>query len=204
MKKEYWEYIGKISIVIGIVIGLLEIYKSFSENKPDVSIAVGHDNFTWPKVLDVSSSIIDDDAKKLLEKIGRKSSFQSVWYAGIHNHGDKEAKSLRLKLPYTYSYRISREGFDTIDSLYKNVISIKDLQPSESVYVIAWSQKNLNDDDLENVFLTHSDGFSDYSRYIEVDGVWKYLYQNGEYIFLFLSIVFIIYVGRDLYKDIRS
>lgn len=198
---KFWETFGKLAMVLSVAFGALAAYDSMSKQKADVLVAVGYNNFTWPRIIDNKYELLSDSELESLNNIKKYSKIQSSWSIGIHNNGDKEANRLKLKLPYTYSYQLSRDGYDLIEEKYNEIITIPDLQPTESIYIVGWSTKDLSDKDVDSIYLTHSEGFAEKVSYLKVKGIWKVISNNFENVILFICCLLVLVLGYQLYRD---
>ena len=179
-----WEWFTKIAVVLGVLGTLVTLATYFTKSKPELFVTVSYSSFTWPTIPDIPSLKKDDhfemyeeiiNSLKILKEF---SSIQSAWYLRIHNSGNKEAKNLRLKIPHTYSYQLDRDGFELVMKEYHEFISIKDIQPDESIFVVGWVTKSLGDEDIEEVKLTHSNGVADKTALMNVERHWKWISDN--------------------------
>ncbi|WP_233080615.1 hypothetical protein [Rheinheimera soli] len=198
---KFWETFGKLAMVLSVVFGALAAYDSMSKKKADVLVAVGYNSFTWPRIIDNKYDLLSDSELESLNNIKKHSKIQSSWSIGIHNNGDKEANRLKLKLPYTYSYQLSRDGHDLIEEQYKDIITIPDLQPTESIYIVGWSTKNLSDEDVDSIYLTHSEGLAEKVSYLKVKRAWKVISNNFDNAVIFICFLVILILGYQLYRD---
>ncbi len=191
----FWGNFKKFALVISVLIALVSGYDFITKNKSKVSIVVSHQIFTWPTIPDIPYPKKDDDVKfyanlvASLEILEKYSMIESAWYVGIYNNGGKEAKNLRLKIPHTQVYQLSREGFDLAVKEYNEFVSIKDIQPEESIYVVGWVTKSLGDEDIEEVKLTHSNGIADKTALVTIESHWKWISQKWDHIVIVILLL---------------
>ncbi len=195
-----WEIFKQFAVVLGVLVGLVTLTTYFTKSKSELSITVSYSSFTWPTIPDISLPKKDDHIEiyeeiitslKILKDFSR---IESAWYLGIHNSGNKEAKNLRLKIPYTFSYQLDRDGFELVMKEYHEFISIKDIQPDESIYVVGWVTKDLVDEDMNGVKLAYSDGRANKIAYVKIEDHWKMISQKWRYVALVILILVIIYL----------
>lgn len=130
----------------------------------------------------------------------RIRNLQSYWKFVIKNEGNKEATDLKLELPFSGTYQISRTGEEEKGEDFTNIIPIGNIRPSNSVSVKVWSSTYVQngywrDDEIR---VTYPEGVIQVNFPAIIRGAWQWIYEWRGLVYLALLIGVTLLVVRIL------
>ena len=206
--KNIWVWIGKVAVVIGVILGLLQIAQFFKGAEYNISVEGEHSTLSLPPIPDKEFDYLEkvinlDSLKSLLPVVKSESDrtqiaqfiltyflvkyddiislfsqFHSIWVFKIHNKGNKEVTSLNLELPFSGYYLRSQSGQKRVFSDFTDVIPLGSLRPRNEISVVVWSDTRPESYLEENTRVTHSNGASTISYPYQVRGIFASIARN--------------------------
>ncbi|MCJ7458683.1 MAG: hypothetical protein MUP17_06810 [candidate division Zixibacteria bacterium] len=186
--KNIWAWIGKISIVLGAILLILQIVGYFKGPEYDISAEGDYSLFRIPLPLvpeyNYFRSMVNlDSLQPVFRSIKDKNEqleaveylrsyllpkypfnvedlihFHSIFFFKVYNKGSKEVTGLNLELPFGGIYWINRGEQRQTPANFTNEISLGSLRPKNEISVIVWSYRDPKFDEEGNSRVTHTNG----------------------------------------------
>jgi len=103
------------------------------------------------------------------------NSLHGFWPASVRNTGERTARSVSVKIPNTLYACQQREGEEPKCDRASDVIKVGDLQPEESVAILAWTRDEPSRLGEEDVRVTFSEGVGSVSILAPVGPFWQWM-----------------------------
>ncbi len=192
--KGAWAVVGKVAVIIGIILGCIQIFKYVSTDGP-VLRAQGslHPVHYSPRALErdkVEPQTIDlylpydlkdheAVAKKVAEDINsnliyRDSELQTlsqntVAEINISNNGNREAQDVTIEFPTSGFYALERVGEATKKDNFDRIIKVGNIRSNNTTSLLVWP-KSFSEYQEDKVKVTHTLGATDIDFAMAING----------------------------------
>ncbi len=215
--------VGKLSILVGLIYGVLRIITHFAERRATLHADLGREQVLLPQVVGktldkLESSLKYFDMTDELEKVGRENAREhaeaalahmekmvsplflpplrgchTVFRGKVVNHGKKTLKGVQLKIPGMLWAVRFYDGQEKKIDTVDGVLNLGELSPKTTVPLCVWSENRSWGSDLNDCTLIHTDGIGKINHEYRV-GFWTYWISREAGFFLYLVLVLIIVV----------
>ena len=169
----FWSWVGKIAVVVGILAGIVEIYKNINSTQPQVEARCNLSAILRepqaPKI--INREPLKDGVPQPLENF-RDSRNETHPFADwlfprhylrciVSNSGSREAKDVVIDAPYSiFATVINKKSNIIAPTEYINSINIGVLRPKARIEVTAWTRDSAASEpqNEDGYSLSHSEG----------------------------------------------
>ena len=183
-----WVIIGKIALIAGVLLTLLQITRILRPKKPKLIATIRPCEFQWPSFITkhedelrtISSwkthqTIVHgleyEASEKVVEQLNTYLKrvdpheytmalikHRGMWSVLVSNNSVDSCEDVRLKIPSCQSAYISKDGSTQSIDKPTEVLSLGDIRPKESVSVVAWVDTGVAEWQVNTITLNHKTG----------------------------------------------
>ncbi|MCJ7483263.1 MAG: hypothetical protein MUO31_09895 [Thermodesulfovibrionales bacterium] len=139
MKSNRWALFGKIALILGVIVAVIEIYDRIKESGPNIIVEVKSQPFNIPE--EILNKIENTGFDKNFSKDFFRSSIAPdifLIYLKITNEGENTATNVSLKMPYVPESILIRSNgqYKGIES--KLFVDFGNIKPKEEIEAFIW------------------------------------------------------------------
>jgi hypothetical protein len=209
-----WAVIGKIAVVVGILVGAIQIARYWSTDGPVITakgalypvhyservfrryeIEAGDVRSSIPYDLKDRDKIADEIAKDLSRMNSKREIVQrldlpenNIVLLNITNEGNREAQDLTIEFDTSGSFELARVGEAIKRGDFDHVIQIGNLRPNNTTSLYVWP-KYFTEFSEDDVKVVHTLGSTKVDFAMPINGWLAWPYRNP--LFMFFAVVII-------------
>jgi hypothetical protein len=101
-----------------------------------------------------------------------------LWLVRVRNEGGRSVTGVSIRLPYTQSVLLKKEGQPPRYNTSGEVIELGDLRPTEEITLVAWADIEPSLYSSNDIKLIHSNGVGSVSVSAPVEGATLWIYEH--------------------------
>jgi hypothetical protein len=173
MLKVLWNIVAGLAVLAGIYQG----YAAYQTPRAELNLVYGTSSFELPTILDKIFDQLEESPRKQLAAgyafVAEKSPLNAITYAGLHNAGDKTATDIRVTFPNARLITVRSEGKQVQQLAGESRVIVDKLLPGTSVFFVVWSQRDSDNESVEQISAAHSEGRVELSPRVELPKKWE-------------------------------
>jgi hypothetical protein len=157
--EKFWSIIGKISLIIGLIIGLNAIIQLLKNKQPNIKVTMSYSDFAIPDAIFSSYSKKFSKDTYPFEEFQREiKNLNSAWFFEIKNEGEEEANNLELYFTDSGYYFYKIENDEPKTGKLAGRLDFGSLKSGIRIQGIIWATTYSHYSDREKFKISYSKG----------------------------------------------
>ena len=211
--KSVFAVIGGLSVILGIILGAMQIYDRFYPNEASLKATVIYRDTSYPtniieKLHELNKMIFDSDgitnclsrcehcdSKEKVEDFisklrkdhynlaNRLCDYKSSYVIILTNKGNKACNNIKTNIPESQYIQVVQDG-KLVSGSETNITNISEILPNNTVGIQAWSHYGGSYYDAKDITISHNSGVADINILKnEIGGFGRFVDNHSAFVF---------------------